>query len=406
MCDDRPVERSTERILTTHVGSLPRSPELLGMLQAGRRAADDEEFQAQVATDMDEVIRQQARAGIDVANDGELPRVGFSFYVKDRMLKGFGGHAHRGVSTDFTEFPQYAALKAAQAGGTILEDHFEFPECQAEIRYDPDLRVARAELETFSSAIARTGAAFKETFVTAATPGIVATTLLRAEDNPVYASDSDYLYALADELKQEYEFIVSRGHLLQLDAPDLAFERQVRFRDLTLDGFLGQVSLHIDALNRAITDIPPDRIRLHVCWGNWEGPHIDDVELAPLLSRLYEARVGALSLSCANPRHQHEYKRFREHPLPEHMILLPGVIDVTTNYLEHPELVADRICQFAEIVGDPTRIIASTDCGFSSFAGYVMVAPDVAWKKLEILASGARLATERLFGGAAAERTA
>ena len=220
------------------------------------------------------------------------------------------------------------------------------------------------------------------------------------EDNPAYASDREYLYALADELRREYEFIVSQGHVLQLDAPDLAFERQVRFRELTLEGFLERISLHIDALNRAIANIPPDRVRLHVCWGNWEGPHIDDVELEPLLPRLYEARVGALSLSCANPRHQHEYKLFREYPLPEHMLILPGVIDVTTNYLEHPEVVADRICQFAEAVGDPTRVIASTDCGFSTFAGYVMVAPDVAWKKLELLAAGARLATQRLFGHA------
>ena len=373
------------------------------MLQTSRSETDDADFLARLATDMDEVILQQQRAGVDVANDGELPRVGFSFYVKDRMLKGFGGHANRGISTDFTKFPQYAALKAAQAGGTILEDHYEFPECQGEIAYDPQLRAARAELEAFSASITRTGAEFRETFVTAATPGIVATTLLRAAGNPIYASDRDYLYALAHELKREYEFIVSQGHVLQLDAPDLAFERQVMFRDLTLDGFLEQISLHIDALNMAIANIPPDRVRLHVCWGNWEGPHIDDVELGPILPSLYEARVGALSLSCANPRHQHEHKLFREHPLPQDMILLPGVIDVTTNYLEHPEVIADRICQFAEAVGDPTRIVASTDCGFSSFAGYVIVAPDVAWKKLELLASGARLATERLFGRASTE---
>jgi 5-methyltetrahydropteroyltriglutamate--homocysteine methyltransferase len=397
------MHHSTDRILTTHVGSLPRSPELLALLRTGQDAVDDEAFMAQVATDMDEVVRQQQRAGIDVANDGELPRVGFSFYVKDRILEGFGGHANRGFSTDFSKFPQYAALKAAQAGGTILEDHFEFPECQSAIRYDPDLRAARAELGAFSDSITRTGAKFTETFVTAATPGIVSTTLLRAEENPDYSNEREYLYALASELKREYEFIVSQGHILQLDAPDLAFERQVLFRDLSLDDFLERVSMHVDALNTAIADIPPDRVRLHVCWGNWEGPHIDDVELAPLLPIVYQARVGALSLACANPRHQHEYKLFRDHPLPDNMVLLPGVIDVTTNYLEHPEVVADRICRFAEAVGDPTRIIASTDCGFSSFAGYVMVAPDVAWKKLEILTEGARLATERLFGSPASE---
>jgi 5-methyltetrahydropteroyltriglutamate--homocysteine methyltransferase len=389
------MDRSTDRILTTHVGSLPRSPQLLAMLWKGAQAGD-QDFIGQLAPDMDEAIRMQQQVGTDVANDGELPRVGFSFYVKDRM-SGFGGRANRGLSTDFAKFPQYAALKASQAGGVILEDHFEFPECQEAIAYDPELRAAGAELQAFAESIARTGAMFKETFVTAATPGIVSTTLLRADRNPEYTTDRDYLFALANELKREYELIVSQGHILQLDAPDLAFERQLLFRDLSLKSFLERIRLHIDAINMAIANIPAERVRLHVCWGNWEGPHIDDVDLETILPVLYEAHVGGLSLAFANPRHQHEYKLLRSYPLPQSMILLPGVIDVTTNYLEHPEVVADRICQFAEVIGDPTRIVASTDCGFSSFAGYVMVAPDVAWKKLEILASGARLASERLF---------
>jgi 5-methyltetrahydropteroyltriglutamate--homocysteine methyltransferase len=196
----------------------------------------------------------------------------------------------------------------------------------------------------------------------------------------------------------EHAFVVSQGHILQLDAPDLAMERQIMFVDKPLDVFLERAAMHVEALNIALADIPPEKVRLHVCWGNWDGPHIDDVELAPLLPILYEARVGALSVACANPRHQHEWKEFKTHPLPDHMALIPGVIDVTTNYLEHPEVVADRICQFVDVIGDRERVIAGCDCGFSTFAGWVMVPSDVAWKKMEMLSAGAKLASARLWG--------
>ncbi|MFZ1118591.1 MAG: cobalamin-independent methionine synthase II family protein [Candidatus Binataceae bacterium] len=395
------MHRSEGRFLTTHVGSLPRSPRLLEMLLAKEQGAkvDAAAFGHQIEEDLRAVLEHQHQVGIDIAGDGELPRIGFSFYVKDRM-SGFGGVAKRGTVTDFAKFPDFAALKLASGSkfaGSKSATIFQAPECVARIEYDPQRAAARQELDAFAQALAISGVQFRETFVTAATPGIISTTLLRSPDKPPYASDRDYLFALADELHKEYELIVGRGHVLQLDAPDLALERQIMFVDQPLQAFLDRVQLHIEALNRALIDIPPDRVRLHVCWGNWDGPHIDDVELEPLLPFLYQARIGALSLAGANPRHQHDYKLFRRIPPPQEMILIPGVIDVTNNYLEHPEVVADRIERFVEALGDRSRVIASTDCGFSTFAGYVMVGEDVAWEKLRIMSEGARLASERLW---------
>jgi len=400
---------SEQRILTTHVGSLPRKSDLLQKLlkiEQGKEV-DREAFRENVATDMAEILRRQSDAGIDVAGDGELPRIGFSFYVKDRMT-GFGGVANRGTVTDFSKFPEYAALKMAALRGAQNDDGdvtataslYEMPEAQTAVHYDDELVTAREEMAIFDDALTASGVRdnFAETFVSAASPGIISTTLLRAEGNKAYASDRDYLFALAAELKKEYEFVVSQGHILQLDAPDLAMERQIMFVDKPLDVFLERAEMHVEALNIALADIPPEKVRLHVCWGNWDGPHIDDVELAPLLPILYEARVGALSVACANPRHQHEWKEFKTHPLPDHMALIPGVIDVTTNYLEHPEVVADRICQFVDVIGDRERVIAGCDCGFSTFAGWVMVPSDVAWKKMEMLSAGAKLASARLWG--------
>jgi 5-methyltetrahydropteroyltriglutamate--homocysteine methyltransferase len=395
------MQRSEGRFLTTHVGSLPRSPQLLEMLLAKEQGSkiDLASFWHQIEQDLAAVIKRQDQVGIDIAGDGELPRIGFSFYVKDRM-SGFGGLSKRGTVTDFDKFPDFAVLKSASGSklaGSKSASIFQMPECVARVEYDPQRAAARQELDAFAQALANSGVQFQETFVTAATPGIISTTLLRSPEKLPYATDRDYLFALADELHKEYELIVGRGHVLQLDAPDLALERQIMFVDQPLQAFLERVQLHIEALNRALIGIPPDRVRLHVCWGNWDGPHIDDVELEPLLPLLYQARVGAMSLAGANPRHQHDYKLFRRIPPPREMILIPGVIDVTTNYLEHPEVVADRIERLVEALGDRSRVIASTDCGFSTFAGYVMVGEDVAWEKLRIMSEGARLASERLW---------
>jgi 5-methyltetrahydropteroyltriglutamate--homocysteine methyltransferase len=218
----------------------------------------------------------------------------------------------------------------------------------------------------------------------------------RAEDNPAYANQEEYVLGLAEELRNEYELVVSRGHVLQLDAPDLAMERMMTFHGRPLGDFLDHVELHIEAINRAVAAIPRDRVRLHVCWGNYEGPHVDDVELADVLPRLYEANVGAISLPTANPRHEHDWRAFQQHPLPDEMLLIIGTIDVTTNFVEHPQVVADRICRFADVVGKH-RLIASTDCGFGTSAGQVNVAEDVVWAKLASLTAGAELATRQLF---------
>ncbi len=398
------MHHSADRILTTHVGSLPRADRLLQMLvdrEAGQ-AIDAAAFEKQVAHDLDYILQKQDEAGVDIIGDGELPRLGFSFYVKDRMA-GFGGHSPRGTVTDFAKFPGYAKLKQQQAasGDEISKSAtlYAMPECQCAVQYDSERRAAQQELRLFTQSLERTGVGNRatETFVTAATPGIVSTTLLRNPDHPDYATDRDYVLALAEELRSEYELIVEHGHILQVDGPDLALERQILYVDKPLDAFLKRVELHIEALNAALVNIPKDRVRLHVCWGNWDGPHIDDMDLEPLLPLLYQANVGGLSIPFANPRHQHEGELFVSYPLPDDMLLFPGVVDVTTNYLEHPEVVAERIERIIDVVGERERIIASTDCGFSTFAGYTMVAEDVVWAKLHVLSQGAALVSERLW---------
>ena len=400
------MHHSDDRILVTHVGSLPRAPALLDML--GRMEAGEDvdrgAFQAEVLSGLREVVREQAAAGIDIAGDGELPRIGFSFYAKDRMT-GFGGEAKRGTVTDFAKFPGYAELVASRSAGQSTAGKsasvWATPECVDAVRYDPELTQAKEELDLFADALAAepdASSQFTGTFVTAVTPGILATTLLRSPDNPAYPRDEDYVFALARELRREYEHIVSRGHILQLDAPDLALERQILFVDRPLKAFQQRMEVHVAALNEALSKIPKDRVRLHVCWGNWDGPHCDDVALESILPIIYKANVGGLSLACANPRHAHEVDLFRDMPLPDDLVMFPGVIDVTTNMLEHPQLVANRLCHWVDVIGDRERVVANTDCGFSTFAGYTMVAPDVVWAKMKAMADGAAIATQRLWG--------
>ena len=251
--------------------------------------------------------------------------------------------------------------------------------------------------DVFEQAVNASPARPEETFVTAPTPGIISTSMRRSPDNPAYSSDREYVLALARALGNEYEHIVSRGHVLQLDAPDLAMERHFMFAGRPEHEFLERMELHVEALNVALADVPRDRVRLHVCWGNYDGPHTSDVELESILTKLYEAGVGALMLPLANPRHQHDIKQLVTHRLPDDMLVVAGVIDTTTNYVEHPEVVADRIVAVSDAVGDPTRVLAGTDCGLSTFAGFSMVAEDVAWEKLRSLTRGAEIASGRLF---------
>jgi 5-methyltetrahydropteroyltriglutamate--homocysteine methyltransferase len=392
---------SDTRMLTTHVGSLPRPPALEKLLIARDRgqAIDQATFEREVSAGIDWVVDKQIESGVDIGNDGEESRVGFQTYVPQRM-SGFGGESQRKMLTDMVKFPRYAEMFTERTWSTDQERPrvWNAPQAQTAVVYEPDLADVRFETKQFAASLERHAGPFVETFMTAASPGIVSTTMLRAEDNPDYPRDEDYVLALATELKKEYDHIIASGHLLQIDAPDLAMERQFMYQDRPLEEFLKRVELHIRALNIALADIPADKVRLHVCFGNWDGPHIDDCDLAPLLPLLYEAKVGALSIACSNPRHQHEWKVIKSNPPPAPMILIPGVIDVTTNYLEHPELVADRICLYAEVMGDKSRVIAGTDCGFSTFASYTFVAEDVCWAKLRTLADGAAIATERLWG--------
>jgi len=394
------MKHSDGRILTTHTGSLPRTAALTELLVAREqeREFDPGEMAREARAALDIVLQQQTAVGIDIGNDGEVPRIGFSTYVTERV-SGFGGESVRKRPTDMDKFPGYAEFLVRQIGATDdLAKVWNAPEAQEELHYDDTLSGARGECALFAEGLAACDGEFTETFMTAASPGIVTTTLLRAENNKAYANDREYVLAVAKEMKKEYDYVVSQGHILQLDAPDLAMERVIMYGDKPLGEFLERVELHIEAMNVALADVPRDRVRLHVCWGNWQGPHQDDVPVQDLLPILYQANVGALSIPLGNPRHEHECVAFRDLPLPDGMVLIPGVIDVTTNYLEHPEVVANRICNIVDAVGDKSRVIAGTDCGFGTFASYEFVAHDVVWAKLGALADGAKIASARLWG--------
>jgi 5-methyltetrahydropteroyltriglutamate--homocysteine methyltransferase len=385
------MKRSEQRILTTHVGSLPRPPALRDLLvrQDRGEAIDPALLGREAEAAVRHVVGKQLEAGIDVGNDGEQPRVGFSTYPARRM-RGFGGESKRRASRDIAEHPDYAArLARTRSGAARINDA---PQAVAEVAYT-DLGEATAECELFQRCAAGAGRSFAEAFMTAASPGVIATIMLDA----YYGSHERYVRALAREMRKEYELIVARGFVLQLDCPDLAMERARFFQDDPLDRFLDAVALHVDAINEAVAGLPPDRIRLHLCWGNYDGPHTHDVPLEPLLPIIYRARVGALSLPLASPRHQHELQAFRRHPLPEHMLFVPGVIDSTTHVVEHPDVVADRLCAAVDVVGDRTRVLAGVDCGFGTFAGSQLVEESVVWVKLRALREGADRASQRLW---------
>jgi 5-methyltetrahydropteroyltriglutamate--homocysteine methyltransferase len=396
------MKRSQDRILTTHAGSLPRTDKLARLLieRDNDLPVDEAELKREIESATDWVVRQQLDSGVDIGNDGEEARVGFQTYAAVR-LSGWGGVSPRKGMTDIVKFPKYGEMlkKRLARPGELTAKLFNCFQCQSAVRYQPDLADAKLELQSFRRSLDRASGKFVETFVTAASPGIITTTFLRDEANPDYRTDKDYVLGVAREMKKEYDYIVAQGHILQLDAPDLAMERSFMFQGQPLKDFLDRIEIHIDAINLAVADIPPEKVRLHVCFGNWDGPHIDDVELAPLLPIIYRAKVGALSIACANPRHQHDWKTLKKNPLPRDMVLIPGVVDVTTNYLEHPEVVADRIELFVDVMGgDRSRVIAGTDCGFSTIAGYTMVAEDVVWAKLKVLSEGAKIASKRLWG--------
>ncbi len=390
------MQRSDQRILTSHVGSLIRSPKLAKALIEREQGlgGDGASLTKAVASDMDHVVAKQAETGVDVPNDGELPRIGFSTYVQNRM-SGFGGESPRNQLVDFTTYPDFQEIWLHRYHTTSQDSAklWNAPQAVADLHYDDEMSEVKAECDAFAGALERQPHKFAESFMTAVSPGNLTCTLL----NAYYPNEEDYLMAAARELKKEYDYIHSRGFLLQVDAPDLALERQLYFQKRPMEDFLEGVKRQIAAINHAVSDIPPERVRLHLCWGNYEGPHDGDVAMEDILPLIYEANVGAVSIPFANPRHQHEYKAIKKYPLPDGMILIPGVIDVTTNYLEHPEVVANRICEAVEAMGDKTRVIAGTDCGFSTFTDYTMVSEQVCWAKFAALREGAEIATKRLW---------
>jgi 5-methyltetrahydropteroyltriglutamate--homocysteine methyltransferase len=306
-------------------------------------------------------------------------------------MSGFGGRSQRPIMRDLVAFPSFFRLKAPEFGRDMVS-LLAAPKAVGPVRSLGN-RESEAECETLAQLLGALPRRFAEVFVTAPSPGIVAA----AMQNEHYPTLGEYVDAVADALRSEYEAIASRGFVLQIDAPDLAMERHTLFADKPLDEFLSFVDRVVDATNRALANVPPERVRLHVCWGNYEGPHTHDIDLAPLLPHLYRARAGALVLSMANPRHAHEHRVLAQNPPPRDWLVIAGVIDTTTNYVEHPEVVAERIERAAAALGDPRRVLAGTDCGFDTSAGLGQVAEDVVWEKLRALRDGATLASRRLL---------
>jgi 5-methyltetrahydropteroyltriglutamate--homocysteine methyltransferase len=390
------MKTSDSRILTTHVGSLPRGERLTDLLiedergTAIDRSALTDEIERRVAF----VMQKQHEAGVDIANDGEQGRIGFQTYIPQRMT-GFGGESKRPSPPEFTEFPLFAARLQARIPRTGKV--FGAPQAVGPVKYE-DISVTAGEIARSKRHAAAQKPPFTECFMTAPSPGIIATTML----NAYYDSHEAYVNALAREMRLEYRAVVDSGLLLQIDAPDLAMERVFLFQDKSDAEYVRVCETHVAALNLALEGIPRDRVRLHVCWGNWEGPHVHDIALDPLLPVLYQAKVGGLSIEMANPRHQHEVAALRRNKLPEAFVLLPGVIDSTSNFVEHPEVVAQRIELAVAAVGDRERVIASSDCGFGTFAGWEWVSEDVVWAKFKACRQGADLASARLWGKAEA----
>ncbi|HXD14556.1 MAG TPA: cobalamin-independent methionine synthase II family protein [Xanthobacteraceae bacterium] len=386
---------SRERILTTHVGSLPRNEKLSELLV--RREAGEGYDQTQFDVAMEQAVRhvvaKQKEAGIDIGNDGEQQRVGFQTYVPRRML-GFGGESKRRRGREFEEFPELVEYLTHRFPAVSKQQNA--PQAQGELHYH-DTSQIEAEIARYQR-VAGDGKPFAEEFMTAPSPGIVASTML----NAYYDSNEAYLAALAREMSKEYRAIHRAGLVLQIDAPDLAMDRTMFYRDRTDAEFVKACELHVAMINQAIAGIPRARVRLHVCYGNWEGPHIHDVALEKILPALYQAEVGALSIEFANPRHAHEYAAFKRVPFPKDMILLPGVVETTSNFVEHPQVVARRVEEAVAAIGDRERVIASTDCGFGTFTRREWVIEPVVWLKLKSIRQGADIASARLWGKEAA----
>lgn len=380
------MKTSNHRILTSHVGSLPRTTAVTdGVFAKEEGTLEDEAALAvTIAEAVDDVVARQAKVGVDIVSDGELSKISYSTYIQHR-LTGFEGGAEREPAQDLLDYP--GVLQKRAALGT--RSTFLPPVCVDEIRVK-DLAPLQADLANLQHAIEQTPVA--EAFMNAASPGVIAL----FQPNEYYPTHEAYLEALGEAMRVEYEGIVAAGFLLQIDSPDIGMGRHTIFRDKSDAEFLRLAELHIEVLNHALREIPADRLRLHICWGNYEGPHHCDVPMELVLPVALKARPQALLFETSNPRHAHEWTVFRDADIPGDKILIPGVIDSTTNFIEHPLLVAERIGRFVDIVGRE-RVIAGTDCGFATFAGFGAVDADVVYAKLAALVEGAEIASARLF---------
>jgi 5-methyltetrahydropteroyltriglutamate--homocysteine methyltransferase len=387
------MRRSEQRILTTHTGSLPR-PLALTRLYARRargEPVDRDELRAAGHAALRGIVPRQAEAGIDIGSNGEQQRDSFLFYIRDR-LSGLGGSWQRKQRADVERYPIFKKESyEASLRQESVDDIRGLPKAVGEIGY-PDAADLKTECADFRSVLDATGNPFVEPFLTAPSPGMVSAIVL----NEHYPSEEAFLAALGAALRVEYRAIVDAGFLLQLDCPDLARERHNTFADRPLADFLAFGNRVVDAINAAIHDIPPEKVRLHVCWGNYEGPHDLDVELQEIIPFLRRARVGGFVLPFANPRHAHEY-RYLKDLIGKDQVIVAGVIDSTTNFVEHPEVIAERLENVAKVIGDPHRVMAGSDCGFETIAGRGRVAEDVVWAKFKSMAEGAKIASARLF---------
>ena len=382
------MRRSSDRILTTHTGSLPR-PEDLDQQIADKengKEVDADAFDKRVAEAVTDVVASQLAVGVSVVSDGEMGKPGYSTYVKDR-LNGFGGTGRPLAITEMVEYPEvFAAIAGDEAVSRVMNQ----PACDGPVSLrDPD--AVHKDIANLKAAVKDAEPA--DVFMSAASPGVIAAFLA----NTYYPTDEEYIFALADAMKPEYDAIAAAGIVLQVDCPDLAMTRAMLGNDvLTDEEFRDQIRMHVRALNHALRDIPPEQMRMHLCWGNGEWPHITDIPLASIIDIALEARPTGLVFEAANPRHEHEWKVWKDIRLPDGKVLIPGVLDTTTNFVEHPELVAERIIRFAEIVGRE-NVIAGTDCGFGTFAGFYSVKPRVTWLKLASMAEGAQIASDYLW---------
>ncbi len=374
------------RVLTTHVGSLPRPRAVVDQVFAQDRGdeVDQEAFDRVVLEAVRDRVAKQAEAGVDLVSDGEMSKIGYATYIRHR-LSGFElGDVPRATPADLDAYPNFRD-RLAQAGATAK---YLRPICRAPIAYEHREPLER-DLATFRAALE--GRDVAGGFMNSPSPGIIAL----FQPNEYYETTDEYLAAIAEAMKTEYEAIVAAGLFLQVDAPDLAMGRHIMYRDNTDEEFVERVRVHVAAINQALRDVPAERVRLHVCWGNYEGPHHLDIGVEKIIDAVLGAKPSTILFEASNPRHAHEWTVWRDASIPDDKVLAPGVLDTTTNFIEHPELVAQRILRFAEIVG-PERVVAGTDCGFGTWAGFGPIDPDICWAKLRSLSEGAALASERV----------